>query len=738
VKGIDFHRLKWAFASAALVLLAASAPAGQEFGLHFPEPPRQHSAWRPSAAIPTNILSAARALFDQGFPDPRGCEYQEFEVEVSGVWSDKISLVKTRGWVLPAKRNQGNRFAICWNGLIYPATNIAAKADLSAEITNRPSWSGGRFNSSAAGEQQTVIFSHAVSTRVLLLLRAGEAEIALKNWAPNPRQGELASRRSGPAATESNDPYLEFAGDWAWALFDRTICAHMRGNTPLALATARQLAAAQPKIETEAAERGFRHQQYFDSPRSGKEKPYLEFLEQLPQLLADLERRAAEQKTRSDLESGLPNLTNQSARIAALIADLDCVHARQWGQPGSVNLPEDPIVAALIQEGDAAVEPLLDCLDTDKRFTRSVGFGRDFFRGRTVIPVRSAARVAIETILQAGFGGGATEIRAYWNKYKGFGLDERCYEILKDDSAGARWLEAAAHIVQPETVTTYPGGFSTSRPAPTNAPIRLRGEALRSKSDPSVAEIMTRRALEVPANNPNAYSLSAACDMGLRLAEWDSAAAAPVVKVLAERCSTAMEFSGQRLGPALSKLTMVRAKVKDSHAFEEYAKWLKTAAPETLEHDLLQCLEPLTTYPDDPALGPTAETLFNNTNSPWYVLPWKGPGFQNPVESGLVNVPAFRRLLARELEKQTACGSIEWRAPNTISYQLTNHMSGSRGANFPEESRPANGTKADLRWCDWIAWLLSNSKQVPFFNPFAPVEKRDEEIMGIKALLERR
>jgi hypothetical protein len=150
------------------------------------------------------------------------------------------------------------------------------------------------------------------------------------------------------------------------------------------------------------------------------------FLEQLPQLLADLERRAREPAHVSVVESGPDKLPEQSARIAALIRDLDLVRARQWGQPGSVNLAEDRIVSALIQESDAAVESLLDCLEKDTRLTRSVGFGRDFFRSRTVLTVRSVASFAVQSILQASFRGGAPEIRAYWNKYKGMDLDERC------------------------------------------------------------------------------------------------------------------------------------------------------------------------------------------------------------------------------------------------------------------------------------------------------------------------
>jgi hypothetical protein len=103
----------------------------------------------------------------------------------------------------------------------------------------------------------------------------------------------------------------------------------------------------------------------------------------------------------------------------------------------------------------------------------------------------------------------------------------------------------------------------------------------------------------------------------------------------------------------------------------------------------------------------------------------------------LVKVPAFRRLILRELDKKTPCGTVEWRQ-GTASYQMTNYWSGSRGLALSESDRPANGTKAELRWCDWIACSLSNAKQIPLFNPFAPLEKRDEAIEQARALLDRR
>jgi hypothetical protein len=372
-RGIKMMAAMKIVAASFLLILTIACSCLAE--LQLPEPTQQHKAWHADASVPTNIVSAAETLFAQGFPDPRGCEYREIEVEVSGIWDGKSSIVKARGWVLP-KKSGTNQFAICWNGLIYPVTKISARADLHAETTNvTPAGRFGWRGNSAAGEAQTVLFGGAQSTRILLLLRCGETAAALANWSPNQRMMSGGGGRS----TQPNDPYLEFAGDWAWAMFDRTICAHMRGDEGLALATAGQLAEVQPEIEAECARRGFQRQTYYDNQRRNEKKSYLEFLDQLPQLLADLERREKEGDRVSVIQSGLQNITNQTKRIAALIRDLDLVQARQWGQPGWVNLPEDPIVSALIQEGDPAVEPLLDCLDNDKRLTRSVGFGRDFF-----------------------------------------------------------------------------------------------------------------------------------------------------------------------------------------------------------------------------------------------------------------------------------------------------------------------------------------------------------------------
>ena len=723
---------------------------GHAQSLTLPTPPQQGAEWPAPADVPTNILSAANTLFAQGFPDPRGCEYREIEIVTSGVWEGRTNAT-TRGWVLPATTD-ASRHAIAWNGLIYPTVKVGDVADLRAEAerlaaarkTIRPFFPGD--STQAAGELRSVFPETAQATRVLLLLRAGETAAALTNFALDRPRGfsksELIRRLRGENAAGSTnappspqsaerpgapsyDPYLQFSGDWAWALFDRALNAHSRGDVALALATVRTLGDVQPKIEAEAARRGFPRQSNYDSRRKEKEKPYLDFLEQLPQLLADLERREREGPRTSVLERGLTNIANQNERIQALIHDLDLVGTRQMSQLGGVIPTQDPMTA-LIAEGDPAVEPLLDCVQNDKRLTRSVNLGRRL-DARTVLTVSGEAQNALRMILQASFNSPG-EMSAYWQKYGRFKLPERWFEILEDDSAGAgRWVEAAGLIVQP-----------------TAAPASLRGEVLRGKTSPSIAELLARRALEISPANLAAYDLSAAGELGLRLAAWDTNAAKPVLKTLSERCRAGLEYSAPvpHAGPPpwgllLAKLSVARAEHGDDAGFADYATWLKTTRPEQLDYSLAECLAPLCQFPTNAILRATADELFGNPNSTWGRLSWSRSGSFNPIESDLVRVPAFRRLLAQELENTSICGHTEWRAPNYATVTLTNqaHLTSGRTLDLPEHERPTAGAKSELRWCDWIAFSLANAKRIPPFNPFAAVEARDAVIASAKAML---
>jgi hypothetical protein len=149
-------------------------------------------------------------------------------------------------------------------------------------------------------------------------------------------------------------------------------------------------------------------------------------------------------------------------------------------------------------------------------------------------------------------------------------------------------------------------------------------------------------------------------------------------------------------------------------------------------------LEPLKQFPTNTVLESSAEKMFDDTNSAWSRFPWPQNGFENPVSSDLVNVPAFRRLLVRELDRKEVCGSVSWQSSGSINCTLNDlHENVGFIYSFPESNQITNGTSAEFRWCDWIALSLASGKHIPPFNPFMPVEKRDNAIKEAEKLLEQ-
>src|SRR5262249_3264120 len=197
---------------------------------------------------------------------------------------------------------------------VNPLNRFKPRIATESERKNRNLMIGRR----GVSESSAVYFGGFEPLKVILLLRLGETELARRLW-------KLATQDE-----KEKDPYRALAGDWMWNAFERAVAAHMRGDDRLALADARLLAKIQPLIEAEAKQRGFKpNTDYSNSP----------FFKQVLALLADCERRVANQKN--------PSLPKND--IAALIDDLQNVDARQWGQPGGVSLAEDPRVQALVK-----------------------------------------------------------------------------------------------------------------------------------------------------------------------------------------------------------------------------------------------------------------------------------------------------------------------------------------------------------------------------------------------------
>ena len=106
----------------APAMTTSPSPAPPTFaGAALPTPPQQTSPWTPPAGLPGPLVSAATTLFDQGLADPRGGDYRQVSVAVGNVWSGDGGVARTHAWVLPVDTPGGQRFAVCWNGLVYPA-----------------------------------------------------------------------------------------------------------------------------------------------------------------------------------------------------------------------------------------------------------------------------------------------------------------------------------------------------------------------------------------------------------------------------------------------------------------------------------------------------------------------------------------------------------------------------------------------------------------------------------------
>lgn len=377
-------------------------------GPSLPLPPRQNAPWQlPQTSLPETFSTATLKLFEQGLSDPRGCEYREVDVVVGNVWGG-AEVIKTHAWVLP-RPEAGRRFAVGWNGLVYPVISVGGGANLKEDVLavikvdeearaiaakDAPAR---RFYRFRVAWPEGVSVSHAslLPLKACLLLRLGERLLAEQVWAA---WTSGMDAQVNDDALHLQDPYLMLAVDWAWARFDRALCAHMRGDDRLALLDARFLDSARRDIASEAERRsplwppGYREDEY------GK-RAHLAFLEPLPALLADQERRAREGPGKEPLSVVVMKHRDKAELVAALIRELDEASAYQSGQPGGVDMREADIVQGLIAQGREAVEPLLKVLEQDTRLTRAVSFHRNFVRQRHPVSAYEAAYRALEIIL---------------------------------------------------------------------------------------------------------------------------------------------------------------------------------------------------------------------------------------------------------------------------------------------------------------------------------------------------
>jgi hypothetical protein len=694
-------------------------------------------------------VGAITELFNEGLADPRGCEYREIEI----AWGEVT--IKTDGWVLPG--NGSERFAVGWNGLVYPLKSMGRPASLQSDIPGKNPREGfqGLDNNWPAGDNWSLSTQSLIPIKAALLLRLGHADLAENLW----QRG--FSQHPDLAAT---DPYVLMANPWLYALYDRAVRALVNGDDALALQTCRFLLPLQAKAEASAAKRGI--------SKPAKDKLYFEELAQLPELAADQERRAKEAPYTPVLESGLP--AQGPERIAALIRDLEQVNAEQMMNPGQTDTYDDPVVQALIKEGDPAVEPLLKCWEEDTRLTRTQ-FSQGMRFGGPIVHVYEPAYIALGGILGTPFYFSDSDhqpnnpdrdsdprdrhprdltladrkflgakIRAYWEKYKGLSAPEHWYALLQDDNAGPdAWFKSVDRIVQPTesgdmAFGIYGGGMGWGYPLQLGKP--MKGESLRSKSNPSVSDLIIKRFEQfVRTDTDKDLDPTNLSKLLLALAVWDGKNHLDDLQRLGQELDAKfVRQTGKSSQEVNVTLCEKRLQLGDSSALRDYVNYLQALTPEELE-TIYQSQSGggffpiMWHYPNDPAIRKVAEKIFTNKGAPLVPIP------NSLVPTPLIGLAAFRQELERGLNDTSSAGTVKVGVGN-LEYDFTaTHTTGGYSSDPPQvfSFAPKPGTVVTFRLCDCYAYQLSQVAGFPECKLYWPKAKRDEAVAVCKTFLEQ-
>lgn len=692
------------------------------------------------------VVQAAKALFAAGWADPRAGEYRDIVIPPTTVVPPLMgeeSPVSTRGWVLPRANDSTQQYAVAWNGLVYPVLSIGAKADVAMDVERAL-----KEAEVSPYPGETGIVPDRVSLgKVVMLLRLGMTAEAGKMWK------RWLSAAEGPSIQEERPGLFSLlALEWLSSQNERAVGAHVRGQPKLALAYLKLLEAAQKRLKEQAAR--YEIVTITRDPDTGREREELDmtFLWQVPDLIADNQRRIRENIASRPEIADPDTVADKKERIALLIRDLEVVDGRLIMTPGYLSFSFDPVVKALVAQGEEAVVPLLDALENDARLTDSV----DESSGWAWTPSRQRVVRVEEPILSSLAGilrsrdqfpalkapylrmtplPGALPakelagvIRAYWEKYRGKPMVERWYGLLADDNAGAKaWAEAASDLIlrESEPIPVY-NEFAY----PGDKTAQMRGEVLRNAKMPSISELMDKRLRQVCdriEGKKDLWDVAAIKTLARSLAVWDGANHLAALKWHSGELEKVARRNGDFSQSDLISAYLDRVDAGDMDALDDYSAWLKKQDYDNLSRFSSPVLfAPIWLHPDDPTMVKLAEWLFGSPESPWVKscqtkdLLWLAKAARSP----LVAAPSFRSLLLDQLKNTTVLGDSK---TDGSSQTIVLPWADGTGSRSVER----------VRVCDAIANALASVRGVPEFSLDWAREPRDWAIDEIAEFVKR-
>jgi len=581
-----------------------------------------HADWTPPESdLDETYVEAAKLLLGNGLADPRGGVFSKIKIELGdGAWNHR-AVEEGYGWVLPDRKR-----AVLLDGVEYSHFTDHEPAEIEATLAPM-------LEPNSISVAVIPVAQYSIALPALLLL-VGRSDL-LEGWTKR-----MGARGAGSLFKQLQERYTMLAAE-----------ALMVGDDRTGLFWAERLVAQTAVHDS------------FPHPQRESRLPFAKAL------LADFQRRVAQPK-KEPLDLAAIEKLLQMERIAALIEGLDSVGARQYCEPGEVMFLLDPLVVALGQEGEAAVPSLVDAIENDRRFTRSVGCSRHFWPDRTIHSVKSLAWEILYNIwpsatqVQAGQFRPIPDpqlLREAWRKESSVSQPERWFAVLRDDSAEPNsWAQAALSLVRP-------GNHSTFGPAkfriPKEVGSTLSGEPLRATHGDEIAQLMAERA--EACLNPR--ELGAALRIAHSLSRWDLTAAGPILErvcrmVLNDAEDLSKQYAGFRLAPGIGFVLADSLKAGNDSAHVQFEAFLQRFPLKELLGDF-PTLRPIWVGADDPKMEAAAKSFFSDwttqiTSSDPEQAYW--PAQRAIAFAGhtlMLTVPAFRKLLVAGLENPTVLGS---------------------------------------------------------------------------------
>lgn len=631
-------------------------------------------------ALPEDFLKTSASLRAYGLGDPSGGTYRSTRQIVPSP-GDEGMATEVHGWAF-----SDGRF-VTRQGLTYDGIRQTSPADLESDVAAVERAPGNSDAFARAGRQI-------------------EAAVLVSGKRP-----DLARRLLNATPANDLDKDGQVTQEWFLRLrYGQAVAAHIQGKDREARRAEMGLADAAKEV----------------SKRSNEGYGMIEWLRpEIESLTQDTERRLT-----------VVHPAPPKGKAERLIAELENAKVAQHGLPGRSEFVDSPTVRRLIALGDRAVDPLIDCIDSDRRLTRSASYGQ--VGGLWVETVDTAARTALFGILGVSVAGSpekdvtSASLRAYWNAHRRESPAVRALGLLADDTQEPGiWQESAERLFG---VRRLPHFYDN--PVPVGLGLRLPAKEARVAG---LADLLLRRArhFEQGPDREFGYGIHRAARLAAMLTLIDRERGLALLSDLTHEAGELLlkRGSGQPLEEVLASGTIFRADHGDRTVWPDYRAWLTRRREKAVSMYYYRQFAPLTERRQEPALRGASD--FFGPGSPWRPLAMAKAGLkpENLFVSPLLALPEVRKGVIELLRDRTPAGNL------TVG-QYTGLYYVRKDRAWVAAPRPADvppiGTIVPLRLADLFADRLANLEGAPRYHPWLSEAARDAGISALIRFVEAR